>query len=53
MDTQTGTILRVATRLEDREFRVAEANEVAYDEEFREGTFRLELPGVRFRQLDT
>jgi hypothetical protein len=52
VDTQMGTILRVAARLAGREFRVAEATEVAYDEEFREGTFRLELPGVRFRQLD-
>ena len=53
VDAEMGTILRVAARLEGREFRVAEATEVAYDEEeFREGTFRLELPGVQFRQFD-
>ena len=52
VDAQMGTILRVAARLEGREFRVAEATSVAFDEEFREGTFRLELPGVQFRQLD-
>jgi hypothetical protein len=52
VDAERGTILRVAARLEGREFRVAEATEVAYDGEFREGTFRLELPGVQFRQLD-
>jgi hypothetical protein len=53
VDAEIGPILRVAARLEGREFRVAEATEVAFDEEeFREGTFRLELPGVQFRQLD-
>lgn len=52
VDAETGTILRVAARLEGREFRVAEATEVAFDEEFREGIFRLELPGVQSRQLD-
>jgi hypothetical protein len=30
----------VAARLEGREFRVAEVTEIAYDEEFPEGTFR-------------
>jgi hypothetical protein len=52
VDAEMGTILRVAARLEGREFRVAEAAEVAFDEKFREDTFRLELPGVQFRQLD-
>jgi len=53
VDAEMGPILRVGARLEGREFRVAEATEVAFDEEeFREGTFRLELPGVQFRQLD-
>ncbi len=52
VDAKIGTILRVAARLEDREFRVAEATEVAYDEEFPEETFRLELPGVEFRWLE-
>ena len=48
VDAEVGTILRVAARLEGREFRVAEATEVAYDEAFPEETFRLELPGVQF-----
>ncbi len=52
VDAQIGTILRVAARLEGREFRVAEVTEVAYDEHFHEGIFRLELPGVEFRRMD-
>src|SRR3712207_6737968 len=52
VDAEVGTILRVAARLEGREFRVAEATEVAYDEEFPEETFRLELPGVEFRRRE-
>jgi hypothetical protein len=48
VDAEVGTILRVAARLESREFRVAEVSEVAYDEEFPDDTFRLELPGVQF-----
>ena len=45
-------ILRVAARLEGREFRVAEVAEIAYDEEFPEETFRLELPGVQFERRE-
>jgi hypothetical protein len=52
VDAEVGTILRVAARLEGREFRVAEVTEVAYDEEFPDDTFRLELPGVVFRRID-
>lgn len=52
MDEEVGTILRVAARLEGREFRVAEVVGIAYDEEFPEGTFRLEVPGVEFRRFD-
>jgi hypothetical protein len=48
VDRETGTLLRVAARLEGREFRVAEIEEISYDEEFAENTFRLELPGVEF-----
>lgn len=48
MDAEIGTILRAAARLDGREFRVAEATEIAYDERFPEDTFRLELPGVEF-----
>ena len=40
----------MAARLEGREFYVAEATEIAYDEEFSEDTFRLEVPGVEFRR---
>ena len=47
VDTEVGTLLRVAARLEGREFRVTE---VTYDERFPEDTFRLELPGVKFQQ---
>ena len=46
------SILRVAARLEGREFRVAEVAEIAYDEEFPEETFRLELPGVQFERRE-
>ena len=52
VDAEVGTILRAAARLEGREFFVAEATEIAYDEEFSEDTFRLELPGVEFRRVD-
>ena len=48
VDAEVGTMLRVAARLEGREFRIAEVAEIAYDEEFPEETFRLELPGVQF-----
>ena len=49
VDAEMGTILRVAVRLDGREFRVARVEEVAYDEEFpRQTTFRLELPDVEF-----
>ena len=53
VDEAVGTILRVAARLEGQEFYVVEATEIAYNEEFPEGPFRLELPGVQFRQVDS
>ena len=52
VDMEVGVILRVAARLEGREFYVADVTEIAFDEEFPEGTFRLELPGVEFRRVD-
>ena len=52
VDARGGTILRVAARLEGREFRVAEVVEISYDERFPEDTFRLEAPGVEFRRFD-
>lgn len=48
VDVEVGTLLRVAARLDGREFRVAELTEISYDDRFPEGTFRLELPGVEF-----
>lgn len=49
VDGEIGTILRVAARLDGREFRVAEVAEISYDQRFPEDAFRLELPGVEFR----
>lgn len=49
VDAESGVILRVAARLDGREFYVAEAIEITYNERFPEGTFRLDLPGVEFR----
>jgi hypothetical protein len=51
VDAQVGTILRAAARLDGREFYVAEATEISYDERFPEDTFRLEMPGVEFRRV--
>jgi hypothetical protein len=51
VDAEVGTILRAAARLEGREFWVAEVTEIAYDEEFSEDTFRLQVPGVEFRRV--
>jgi hypothetical protein len=52
VDTEVGVILRAAARLEGREFYIAEVTEIAFDEEFPEETFRLELPSVEFRRID-
>ena len=52
VDAKVGVILRVAARLEDREFYVAEVTEIAFNEELPEDTFRLELPGVEFQRVD-
>lgn len=49
VDAETGTLLRVAARLEEREFRAAVIEEISYDEELAGDTFRLEVPGVEFR----
>ncbi len=49
VDKEIGTILRVAVRLDDVEFRVAEITEISYDQRLPEDTFRLELPGVEFQ----
>jgi hypothetical protein len=52
VDAEVGAILRAAARLEEREFYVAEVNEIVFDEKLPEGTFRLELPGVKFERVD-
>ncbi len=52
VDAEVGAVLRVAARLEGREFYIAEVTEISYDEEFSEDTFQLELPGVEFRRVD-
>jgi hypothetical protein len=49
VDVEIGTILRVAARLEERDFYAAEVTEIAYDEPVPEGTFWQELPGMEFR----
>lgn len=50
VDAEVGAILRVAARLEDREFYIGEVTEIAYDEQFPDVSFRLELPGVEFER---
>ena len=52
VDAEVGTILRVAAKREEREFYVAEVTEIAYDERFPEGAFRVELPGVEFDRIE-
>lgn len=52
VDAEIGTILRVAARLEGREFYVAEVTEISYNAEFPEDTFRLELPGIEFEHFE-
>lgn len=52
VDKEIGTILRVAARLDGREFRVAEVTEISYNDAFPGDTFRLALPGVEFRRFD-
>lgn len=52
VDAEIGTILRVAARLEGREFRIAEVSEISYDKKLPDDTFRLELPGVEFRRSE-
>jgi len=49
VDREIGTLLRVAARIDGREFRVAESAEISYNEELAEDAFRLEVPGVEFR----
>ena len=52
VDAEVGVILRLASRLRGEEFDVFEVLDIAFDEAFAEGTFRLELPGVEFEQVE-
>ena len=52
VDAEVGVILRLASRLRGEEFDVFEVLDIAFDEAFPEGTFRLELPGVQFRRVE-
>ena len=52
VDAERGAILRLASRLGGRAFDVTEVLEIAFDESFPEGTFALDLPGVRFDRVD-
>ena len=51
VDAEVGVVLRLASRLRGEEFDVYEVLDIAFDEAFPEDTFRLELPGVEFRQV--
>lgn len=51
VDAEVGVVLRLASRLRGEEFDVYEVLDIAFDEAFPEGTFRLELPGVEFQQV--
>jgi hypothetical protein len=53
VDAESGIILRLASRLRGEEYDVFEVSEIAFDEKFAEGTFRLELPGVEFERVDS
>jgi hypothetical protein len=50
VDAQIGIILRLASRLRGEDYDIFEVSEIAFDEVFAEGTFRLDLPGVQFRR---
>jgi hypothetical protein len=45
-----GIILRLSSGLRCEEYDFFEVSEIAFDEVFAEGTFRLDLPGVQFRR---
>ena len=44
VDAERGVVLRAASLLDGEPFQVREALEIAFDEEFPDGTFSLELP---------
>lgn len=43
---EAGIILRFSAQMDGREIYVAEVTEVTFDEDFPEGIFRLDLPGM-------
>jgi hypothetical protein len=52
VDAEVGVILQLASRLRGEEFDVFEVLDIAFDEAFAEGTFRLELQGVEFQHVE-
>lgn len=52
VDAEVGVILRLASRLRGEECDSFEVVDIAFDETFPEGTFALDLPGVRFDRVD-
>ena len=52
VNAEVGVILRLASRLRGEEYAVFEVLDIAFEEAFAEGTFRLELPGVEFQQVE-
>jgi hypothetical protein len=52
VDAERGVILHLASRLEGRAFDITEVLDVDFDETFPEGTFTLDLPGVRFDRVE-
>ena len=52
VDAELGVILRFAARIDGSEFDVTEVTGIVFGEELSEELFRLDLPGVEFRQLD-
>ena len=52
VDAQIGTILRFASRLRGEECDVYEVTELAFDEDFPQDTFVLNLPAVEFERID-
>jgi outer membrane lipoprotein-sorting protein len=52
VDAEIGIILRLASRLGGEEYDLFEVSDIAFDEVFAEGTFRLELPGVEVRAVE-
>jgi hypothetical protein len=52
VEARVRVVLRLAFRLRGEEFDAFEVLDTVFDEEFAEGTFRPELPGVQFRRVE-